>query len=190
MNLYLEIIAVLTGLAYLVFLIKEQIVCWFFGILSSLISVVLFYRTGLYSESILYIYYVVIGVYGYLYWHKSALKNKLFVVTDLSLISYLYIIIIGELLAISLGWFFGAYTDAKAPYLDAHTTVFSFIASYLEVKKMLASWKFWIVINTATIILYLNRDLNMYTALTVVYVVFSFVGYYKWKRKLILQQIN
>ncbi len=184
MDLYLEILAVLFGLGYLFFLMKEQIICWFFGIISSLFSMVLFYRTGLYSESILYIYYVIIGVYGFVYWNTSLKKKDVFHISSLPKINYLYIIIIGEILALMLGYIFDTYTNAEAPYLDSNTTVFSFIASYLEVKKNIASWEFWIVINAVTIILYFIKDLKIYTALTVIYLVFSFIGYAKWKRKM------
>ncbi|WP_299553439.1 nicotinamide riboside transporter PnuC [Seonamhaeicola sp.] len=184
MDLYLEIIAVICGLAYLVFLIKEQILCWLFGIIGSLFSIVLFYKTQLYSEAILYTYYVIIGVYGWIYWKRSTQQNQVFKVTDLPVRHYLFIILIGEVLSLLLGYFFGNYTDAAAPYLDAHTTIFSFIASYMEVKKWLGSWKFWIVINGVTIALYLGKDLNWYSALTVVYLIFSFVGYFKWKQQM------
>ncbi|MFI1745025.1 nicotinamide riboside transporter PnuC [Thalassobellus sediminis] len=184
MDFYLELIAVILGLAYLFFLIKEHIICWLFGVLGSLFSILLFYRTGLYAESILYIYYVIIGVYGFVYWKKAIQENNEFKVTDFSISTYLYLIILGELLAIILGYCFDNYTDAKMPYLDAQTTVFSFIASYLEAKKKLGAWKFWIVINFVTIALYFNRNLSLYTGLTVIYTVFSFVGYKKWKKKI------
>jgi nicotinamide mononucleotide transporter len=184
MDKTIEIISVILGLAYLYFLIKEQIVCWIFGILSSLLSILLFYRTGLYSESILYIYYVLIGVYGFYYWNKKTGNNQTFEITELPLKSYVLFIVLGEVLALSLAYTFDNYTDANAPYLDAHTTVFSFIASFLEIKKYLASWKFWIIINGLTVFLYLDRGLNYYTGLTVIYLIFSFVGYIKWKAKL------
>lgn len=184
MDFYLEIIAVVFGLGYLYFLIKEHIICWLFGVLGSLVSILLFYRTGLYSESILYVYYVLIGIYGFFHWKKSLQENNNFLVTDFSLQTYLYLILIGEVLSLILAFVFDTYTNANMPYLDAHTTVFSFIASYLEAKKKLASWKFWIVINAVTIGLYLNRDLNLYTGLTLVYLVFSFVGFFQWKKKM------
>ena len=60
----LELIAVILGLIYLILLIKEKIACWIFGILSSAISIYLFYSIQLYSEAILYFYYVIIGIYG------------------------------------------------------------------------------------------------------------------------------
>jgi nicotinamide mononucleotide transporter len=187
MDFYLEIIAVILGLAYLFFLIKENILCWYFGVFGSLVSILLFYRTGLYSESILYVYYVVIGVYGFLHWKKSLKKSKVFQITDYAVTTYLKMIVLGEVLSLLLGFSFEKFTGASMPYLDAHTTIFSFIASYLEVKKKLGAWVFWIVINAVTIILYLKKDLNLYTGLTLVYLVFSFIGYFQWKKKTIIR---
>ncbi|MEC3906579.1 nicotinamide riboside transporter PnuC [Tamlana sp. 2201CG12-4] len=138
MDLYLEIAAVILGLGYLFFLIKEKIICWIFGVLGSLVSILLFYRTGLYSESILYVYYVIIGVYGFFHWKRTLNHNNEFLITDFSLQTYIYFIILGEIVSLILAFFFKTYTNANMPFLDAHTTVFSFIASYLEAKK---SWR-------------------------------------------------
>lgn len=187
MDIILEIIAVVLGFLYLIFLIKEQKICWFFGIAGSVVSVYLFYRTQLYSEAILYVYYVVIGVYGYLLWNNKIDKNGELKVEGFKPKRIIYAIFIGLIFAYILGIFFKTYTDASAPYLDAFTTSFSFIASYLEAKKYLSSWLFWIVINALTIVLYYNKDLNIYTGLTLVYLIFSFIGYLKWKKSMNLQ---
>lgn len=184
MDLYLEITAVLFGILYLIFLIKEQIICWLFGIISSLVSIFLFYKTGLYSESILYIYYVIIGIYGYILWSKKQNGKVKELIKNMPFLNYVYLIILGAFLSYGLGYYFANYTDAKSPYLDASTTIFSFIASYLEAKKYISAWHFWIIINLVTIGLYLNRGLELYTGLTFIYVIFSFVGLYQWRKKL------
>jgi nicotinamide mononucleotide transporter len=87
-------------------------------------------------------------------------------------------------LALILAWFFDTYTDADKPYLDAFTTIFSFLATYLEAKKVLSAWVYWIVINGLTITLYYSKGLDYYSGLTVVYFVMSFVGYMRWKKEL------
>lgn len=183
MNLYLEIIAVILNLIYLILLIKEHITCWFFGITGSIISIYLFYSIGLYSESILYIYYVVIGIYGYRLWKKKNNSEYNLKIQTLNPKTHLLIIISGILLAIITGHFFKSYTDAVNPYLDAFTTIFSFIASFLEARKILSSWLFWIIINTTTILLYYQQNLDYYLLLTIIYIGFSFIGYIDWKKK-------
>ncbi|WP_375238773.1 nicotinamide riboside transporter PnuC [Aurantibacter sp.] len=182
LNTILEIIAVVFGLTYLILLIKEQKICWYFGIAGSLLSIFLFYKIKLYSEAILYIYYVVIGVYGLWLWTKNESNSSKMKVTNNSITQNIVLIVIGIGLAFGLGYVFKTYTDAESPYLDAFTSIFSFIASYLEAKKVLSAWLFWIVINGLTLFLYFNKDLNYYFALTVIYTIFSFVGFVKWRK--------
>lgn len=183
MDTILEILAVIFGLLYLYFLIKEKIICWFFGILGSAISIWLFIRINLYSESILYVYYVLIGFYGYYSWSKKHKNETSIYITKWKYSSHILSLIIGLILGFGLAYYFNTYTDAKNAYLDAYTTIFSFIASYMEAKKILSSWIFWIFINGATIFLYYNRGLDIYSLLTVVYFISSFIGYAKWKKK-------
>jgi len=184
----LELIAVILGLIYLILLIKEKIACWIFGILSSAISIYLFYSIQLYSEAILYFYYVIIGIYGFWLWSIKGVEKKSFQIKDFKLRSHLITIVIGIVLSLLLGYSFSSLSDASSPYLDSFTTIFSFIASYLQAKKILSSFIYWIVINAATLYLYLHKELEFYFFLTVIYFIFSFVGFITWQKKMALQR--
>jgi nicotinamide mononucleotide transporter len=61
---YIEVFAVISGLIFMFFTIKENILLWLFGIISSALYVWIFYESGIYAYSLLYIYYVIIGFYG------------------------------------------------------------------------------------------------------------------------------
>ena len=91
----------------------------------------------------------------------------------------------GILLSLGLGYTFTSYTDADKPYLDATTTIFSFIASILEARKILSAWIYWIVINGVTVGLYFSKSLDIYAAVMVIYFVMSVVGYREWKNDLV-----
>ena len=181
MNLFLEITAVALSLTYLALLMKEKIACWFFGITASFISIYLFYSIGLYSEALLYIYYVIIGFYGYWLWSKSR-ENETLAIRTVSLKAHVLIVFVGVILSFTLDYIFDNNTNAINPYLDSTTTIFSFIASLLEAKKILSSWIFWLFINAATVVLYLQQDLTYYLFLTIVYFVFSGIGFSKWRK--------
>jgi len=178
----IEVLAVVFGLIYIWLLIKERIECWIFGILGSLLSIFLFVHTKLYSEAILYSYYVVVGFYGYYLWSRKSKDDSVLRISDVNPVNHVYYILSSCVLAFSLAWFFNAYTDAERPYIDSFTTVFSFLATFLEAKKVLSSWKYWIVINGLTIGLYFDKGLDIYAGLILVYFIMSFVGYFKWKK--------
>tara|TARA_B100000963_G_scaffold47423_1_gene35715 strand:- start:8025 stop:8591 length:567 start_codon:yes stop_codon:yes gene_type:complete len=182
----IEVISVFFGLLFLVLLIRQNILCWWFGIAGSLLSIFLFYHNRLYSEAILYTYYVFMGFYGYNYWSNNKSKNNLSLkVSEKGLAFHLMAIVGSALTAISLGWYFENYSDANSPYLDALTTIFSFFATYLEAKKILSAWIYWIIINGLTIGLYLTKGLDIYSILSFIYCVMSFIGYIKWKKELV-----
>ena len=186
MDIYfaIELISVIFGLVFLVLLIRQNILCWWFGIAGSLLSIFLFYHTKLYSEAILYSYYVLMGFYGCYSWNNKSNNNLTLAVSEKRIGFHLMAIVSSTLTAICLGWYFENYSDAKSPYLDALTTIFSFFATYLEAKKILSAWIYWIIINGLTIGLYFTKGLDIYSALSVIYFVMSFVGYFKWKKTL------
>ena len=183
MELTLEIISVVLSLIFLVFLLKEKKICWVFGILGSLTSIYLFYQTKLYSECILFAYYVVMGFYGYHLWDKNSKNGKDFQISNWSFTPHIYLVVVGILLSLSLGYYFDNFTNAEKSYLDAFSTIFSFIATYLEAKKVLSAWIFWIILNGLSTYLYFTRGLNIYALLALVYFIISFYGYVTWKEK-------
>lgn len=182
LNEYIEITSVLANLIYIILLFKEKITAWIFGIIGSLLGAYLFFTTQLYSESILYLFYVVMGVYGWMNWHKKAQSNQPFNVSVFHLKKHLQFIAIGIVLALGLGTTFSSFTDAQSPYLDGTTTAFSFVATYLETQKELASWIYWIVINAVTVYLYTSKGLDIYGYLMILYTITSFIGLYSWNK--------
>lgn len=183
-ELTLEIISVIFGLIYLILMIKENIWCWAFGIVGSGLSIFLFIETKLYSEAILYAYYVVIGIYGWWLWGRP--KGKL-LIGKWKGYQHIIAVVICVLLSMLMGYGFSIWTDADKPYFDSTTSVFSYFASYLEAKKILSSWIYWIVVNLLTIGLYHTKDLSFYSGLMAVYLVLSVVGYFRWKKSYDLQ---
>lgn len=181
--LLLEIAATVLGLLFLILLIKENIWCWVFGGMSSFLSIILFYYSQLYAEAILYFYYVIIAVYGYFIWSRSRQKGKSLPITDISLIKSLLFVLIGGIVGLLLGIILERNTDADLPYVDAQTTIFSFLASYLEAHKILSGWIFWIIINAITIGMYSFKGLYFYAGLMVVYFSLSVFGYFQWKKQ-------
>ena len=183
MNLLLviEIMATFSSLLFIILLIRENIICWPFGILGSLLSIYLFIDAKLYSESVLYTYYVAMGIYGWIRWQQRQNQDNNPIVKG-SLTYHLATIAICCALAGTMGYGFDNYTDAERPYIDAFTTIFSFAATLMEVRKVLETWVYWLLINFVSIWLYQDRDLDIYAALTGVYTFLSVYGFIVWQK--------
>lgn len=178
----LELFSVVMGLIYIILLIKENIWCWFFGVLSSIAFIFIMYNKQLYSESILYLFYVFVGFYGYYKWNQKDVNAV--IIQRTSFLNIFLILISGIVLSFGIGYIFDNHTDAQRPFADATTSVFSVLASFMEAHKWLSTWIFWIAINAFSIWLYFDRELNMASFLMVVYFLLSIFGFLHWKSNL------
>ena len=183
----LEWVAVGLNLLFIYFIIKENAIGWSFGILASIISIAIFFHSRYYSEAILYTYYVFVGVYGWATWTNS--KNKLRI-TEWRGTYHLAAIVVGLICFLGLGYFFATKTNADKPFADAFSTIFSFIATYMEAKKILSAWLYWIILNAYSVWLYSVKGLDVYAVLMVVYAILSVSGYMQWKKSMKHQSIG
>jgi nicotinamide mononucleotide transporter len=107
-------------------------------------------------------------------------------ITPLKWKRLLQFIEIGILLSLLTGYLSKSLLkDAAIPYIDATTSVFGLIATYLEAHRYLSAWVFWIVLNFASAIIYFQRGLMVYAPLMLIYFAFSIVGYMTWKKLII-----
>lgn len=181
LDLVIEIAATIFSLIYLFLLMKENIWCWFFAIISAILSIYSFANVKLYSEAFLYSSYIFFSIYGWYKWSSNTTGETL-TVSKLPIKLHGLWIVIGFILAFLLGYIFQTYTDAEKSFVDSNTTIFSFIASYLEAHKYLYAWVYWIIINGISIWLYFTQDLSIYAGLMVVYFVMSGVGLWRWHK--------
>jgi nicotinamide mononucleotide transporter len=177
-----ELWAVITGVLYILLAARENIWCWLFGIISSGLSIYVFFISKLYAESILYFYYILAGFYGWYKWSQKTNSTDHLPVSRWKAKDHMLAVFAGVLLSLSLAWVLRQYTDAQMPLIDAHTTIFSFIATYMTAKKILENWLYWIVIDCVSIWLYWNRDLYLYSVLMLVYTLMAVYAFQNWKK--------
>jgi len=178
--LIIEILATCANLVYIVLLIREKIACWAFGIVGCLLSIYLFIDVHLYSEAFLYFFYSIMGVWGWLRWHRNMAHDNN-PVRRWRIDYHLRAIVIACVIALGWGYTVQFYSDAERPVFDAFTTVFSFLGTYLEVTKVLEAWLYWLLINLASVWLYHDRSLDIYAVLIGFYSVLSVWGFLRWR---------
>ena len=63
-KLLLQIVGVVLGLLYLYFEYKANIWLWIVGLIMPVVHGLLYYRSGLYADCAMEVYYILAGVYG------------------------------------------------------------------------------------------------------------------------------
>ena len=186
---WLELVAMLLALAYIILAAQGSLWCWPAAFISTALYTVIFYDVLLLMDSALNVYYLVMAVYGYWAWQKntstSLVQNQPSNNSSLSIISWsgnshLKICLILTVISLTLGYIIANYTPAAFPYLDTFTTVFAVFATYLVTQKVLENWLYWIVIDAVSIYLYIEKGLVPTTVLFIIYVIIAAYGYVKW----------
>ena len=178
---FLEASAVILGLAFIICIIRRQRIGWFFGVAQCIFSVLLFGELKLYAESGLYVLYALFGLYGW--WSWSANQGAKVVIRRISLRVVMVLSCVGLVLSIGTGYLMRILTDSPRPFLDSFTSVFGLLATWLEAKRYLEAWHYWIFLNGVSIGLYIDRGATFYAGLMGVYLIMSFVGLRQWNRQ-------
>lgn len=191
-----ELAAVLLAIGYLLLAVRENIWCWYFALISTAIYTALFWNVSLLMESALNVYYMGMAVFGWYQWtygHSAGTGDGAatgVTIQSLSRNQHLIIMVaIGNLSLIS-GYLLGQYSAAVWPYVDSFTTWGSVITTYLVAKKYLENWLYWIVIDSVSIPLYVDRGLSLTALLFAAYVIIAIAGYFSWKKRLVSDTID
>ena len=183
---WLELVAMLLALAYVLLAASGSIWCWPAALISTAIYTYVFYDVLLLMDSALSIYYLIMAVYGYWAWQQRTPTKNEDSSTPLDIVSWqlsfhVKACLVLTLIALALGYIMANYTPADFPYLDTFTTVFAVFATYLVAQKVLENWLYWIVIDAASIYLYVEKDLTPTAVLFILYTFIATWGYFKWR---------
>jgi nicotinamide mononucleotide transporter len=182
---YIELLGAILGIAYVFFSIRQSILTWPIGLLTSILYVWVFFVSKLYADMGLQLYYVFISIYGWYEWLHGNQSNKEETLKISRLTSKLgYLLLLFSILIFFLIWFvLDKYTDSPVPVADALATALSLIATWMLARKILEHWLIWIFVDAFSIGLFWYKSLYPTVFLFIVYTILAIVGFFEWKRE-------
>ncbi|MFT4601970.1 MAG: nicotinamide mononucleotide transporter [Arenicella sp.] len=182
---WIEWVAVLTGITYVILAARKSIFCWSFALASAGFYVYICYDYNLYLESFLQLFYVLMAIAGWYFW--NATKDREELIQKWRLDFHALNIGVSAVACLVLGYYFDHETAQAYPYLDAFTTVFSLAATYMVTQRVIENWLYWIVIDIAGVFLYGAKGLYLSAVLYFIFTVLAVIGYIHWRKKFKLQ---
>ena len=180
---WLELIAVVLALAMVVLNIRVNPLAWPLAIASSLLYFLLFWKSRLYGEASLQIFFVAVAGWGWWQWLRGTdTAGSPLVVRPLGMRGRAV-----AALALALAWpavalFLDRFTDTDVPWWDAFPTAASVIGQWLLGRKYVENWPTWLAVNVVAATLFAYKGLWLTTALYAVFVAMSVVGWFAWQR--------
>src|SRR5690554_193892 len=179
---WLEGIAVFFGISSVYYSMKENILVFPTGIISTLIYVWICLQVGLYADMGINAYYFSMSVYGWYIWSQPTENGKVLPATWLNrkgmTVSILLFLASYAVLAFTLTQF----TDSDVPYLDSFTTASAFVGMYLMARKKVENWIAWIITDLVSVPLYFYKGLILTSFQFLFFTVLAVLGLIAWMK--------
>jgi len=177
---------------------RNKIETWIISIIGVILYSFLFYQLSLYSDLLEQMYYFVIAFWGWYLWldlkKKKIGKKKKELHISTTNFKWNFIAVVSiVILSISLGVFMTKIhlilpvmfpVKASFPYLDAFTTVMSFVATAYLAKRKIENWYLWIIVDVIGIWLYWEKGVGFLSLLYFVFLINAIFGLVNWNKRL------
>ena len=167
---------------------RNNINNYLFGIAGILLTLYIMYSSKLYAEFTLDLYYLVMSIYGWIFWKfgKQQTETPITKTNNREKIITVLIVIISFVL-----FYFAlkTYTNSDVPLWDSLVSAFAWAGMWLMAKRKIENWVLLNISNILSIPLLIHKDLYLYAALSAFLFVVAIFGYINW-HKILKQQKN
>ncbi|TZF98455.1 nicotinamide mononucleotide transporter (plasmid) [Chryseobacterium panacisoli] len=162
---------------------KNNVNNYLFGVAGILLTLYVMLTSKLYAEFTLNLYYLIMSIYGWLYWKFGKQKSEMQIsVTSTSEKWIAGGIVLGTF---SLFWFFlTRFTDSDVPVWDSLVSAFAWAGMWLMARRKIENWVVLNISNIISIPLLLHKELYLYAVLTSFLFLVAISGYMEWQKLL------
>lgn len=176
----LEWIAAGLGVINIALLIFRSVWNFPFGMGMVALYIFVFWEERLYAEAGLQVFFFLAQAWGWWLWLKVGGEDDRVPVRWLDWKSRGVWTMVTVALSLNLGWAMHRFTDAVMPYADSAIAGASVAAQILLGFRRIENWILWILIDIASILLYINRGLYPTAGLYGGMLVMSLIGLREW----------
>ena len=178
----LEWIAALAGAVSVYLSARENIWSWPTAIVNVGLYIIVFRRTGLYSDMGLQVVYLVLSIYGWYQWLYGGTNRTELTVSRAAAREWLIATPIALVFWIALARYAATLPGVALPSLDAGLTTVSLVAQWMMTRKIVENWVLWIVADIVYVPMYVYKGLPVTAALYAVFLVLAVIGLRSWWR--------
>jgi nicotinamide mononucleotide transporter len=178
----LEWIAAIAGAISVYLSARENIWSWPTAIVNVGLYILVFRRTGLYSDMGLQVVYLVLSIYGWYEWLYGGKNRSQLTVSRATTREWMTVVPIALVFWLALARYTSTISGVALPYLDSGLTTVSLVAQWMMTRKILENWVLWIVADIAYVPMYIYKQLPVTGALYALFLVLAVIGLRSWRR--------
>ena len=178
----LEWVAAIAGAISVYLSARENIWSWPTAIVNVGLYIIVFRRTGLYSDMGLQVVYLALSIYGWYEWLYGGKNRSTLRVSRASAREWLIAIPVAAVFWLALARYTATLPGVALPYLDSGLTTLSLVAQWMMTRKILENWVLWIVADVLYVPMYLYKGLPVTAALYAIFLGLAVLGLRSWWR--------
>ena len=185
-KLALQLPGVVLGLLYLWLEYRADIRLWIVGLVMPLVHGALYYKSGLYADCAMQVYYILAGLYGLCVWAKKPKPAERETGRIARTPARMWFRMAAAYAAIHalLYLLLVRFTDSTVPFWDSLTTALCIMAYWMLSRKYVEQWLVWLAVDVVTVGLYLYKDIPLTAGLYLLYSALAVAGYRRWLRQI------
>ncbi|MAZ27853.1 MAG: nicotinamide mononucleotide transporter [Cytophagaceae bacterium] len=186
MDIVLEITGTVFGLLSVYFSMKNNILVFPTGIISTAIYVYILLKWGLLGDMMINGYYFIMSIYGWWVWTRKVDAAHVTPITAVTKKENLYSIFIFLATAICVYTIYEYFDKWQSwvSYMDILTTAIFFVGMWLMAKRKLENWVYWIIGDLITVPLYFYKGLTFSSFQYLIFTILAIYGYKSWRTHL------
>ena len=177
-----EAIAVVFGVISVVLANRNHVLLYPTGIISTALFIYIMAGVGLYAETLLNGYYLIMSIYGWVRWQKNKESMSAVAISHNDKADWLITagIVTGGFVILYLT--LSNFTDSNVPVLDAIVAAFAWAGMWLLAKHKIENWVLLNISNAIAVPLLIYKGLPMTALLTVILFTVAVFGYFRWRK--------
>jgi nicotinamide mononucleotide transporter len=182
----LEMVGVFFGFLSVWYSMRENILVFPTGILSTGIFVYILFIFGLLGDMLINAYYFAMSVYGWYIWTRKVDETHFIPITKTTAKEkkWTVVLFVATILFVVLVYVVFDKFDSWTAYVDTLTTAVFFVGMWLMAKKKLENWVYWIIGDVISVPLYLYKGLIFTSLQYLLFTIIAIFGYLAWKKSL------
>lgn len=177
---WMEAVAVFFGIASVFYSMREKILVYPTGIISTLIYVWICFQYKLYADMGINAYYFSMSIFGWYLWTHPKEGEKVLPVTWLKPKGWMISLALFGVSYLTLYFLLSRFTDSDVPYWDSFTTASAFVGMWLMAKKKVENWIAWIITDLVSVPLYFYKGLILTSFQFLFFTVLAIFGLLAW----------
>jgi nicotinamide mononucleotide transporter len=194
---WIELIGTVFNLWCVWLVVRNKILNWPVGLIGVVLFGIMFWQIRLYADLFEQGYFFVTGIIGWWVWAHPRLKEEEDARGELAIgrlstrqyASYGVAIVVATVAATWVMahlhlWVPALFPEpASYPFLDSLTTVMSFVAQFMLVRRLLENWVLWIAVDAIGVGLYWVKDVRLVSVLYAIFLCMAINGLISWIRE-------